>query len=87
VIGGGSGLSKSIDLGEEKAEPQKVYRLDSVREGATRFEVALGRGLTAFVGREAEIGAIKAQLRDANVRLLTLSGPGGTGKTNGTSQP
>jgi Adenylate and Guanylate cyclase catalytic domain len=28
------------------AEPQKVYRLNSVREGTTRFEAAVGRGLT-----------------------------------------
>ena len=25
-----------------KAEPQKVYRLESIRQGATRFEAAIG---------------------------------------------
>jgi class 3 adenylate cyclase len=37
-----------------KAEPQKVYRLVSIREGATRFEAAVGRGLTAFEGANAK---------------------------------
>jgi hypothetical protein len=32
-----------------KTETQKVYRLDAVRPGVTRFEVAISRGLSAFV--------------------------------------
>jgi predicted ATPase/class 3 adenylate cyclase len=34
-----------------------------------------------FVGREAELREIVALLTDPDVRLLTLTGPGGTGKT------
>ncbi|MEO8751708.1 MAG: tetratricopeptide repeat protein [Casimicrobiaceae bacterium] len=37
--------------------------------------------MTRFIGREKEIRAIKEHLSAANVRLLTLSGVGGTGKT------
>jgi class 3 adenylate cyclase len=36
---------------------------------------------TAFIGREREVDAITALLRGEDVRLLTLNGPGGTGKT------
>ncbi|MEW1644662.1 BTAD domain-containing putative transcriptional regulator [Streptomyces sp. NPDC091219] len=35
--------------------------------------------LTSFVGREPEIAAIRSELREA--RLVTLTGPGGSGKT------
>jgi predicted ATPase/class 3 adenylate cyclase len=36
---------------------------------------------SAFVGRDAELEALRERLDDINVRLLTLTGPGGTGKT------
>jgi predicted ATPase/class 3 adenylate cyclase len=36
---------------------------------------------TPFIGREGEIAAIAALLRDPHVRMVTLTGPGGTGKT------
>ncbi len=37
--------------------------------------------LTSFLGREAELEAIRTQLADPVCRLLTLTGPGGMGKT------
>jgi predicted ATPase/class 3 adenylate cyclase len=37
--------------------------------------------LTPFLGREAEVTAIVARLGDPGCRLLTLTGPGGIGKT------
>jgi predicted ATPase/DNA-binding NarL/FixJ family response regulator len=42
---------------------------------------ALPRPLSSFVGRQHEIGEIEAMLRDGAIRLLTLVGPGGVGKT------
>jgi predicted ATPase/DNA-binding CsgD family transcriptional regulator len=37
--------------------------------------------VTPFIGREQQIVAVRAALLHPNARLLTLTGPGGTGKT------
>jgi predicted ATPase/DNA-binding XRE family transcriptional regulator len=37
--------------------------------------------LTRLIGRERELAAVHASLRDPNLRLLTLTGAGGIGKT------
>lgn len=43
--------------------------------------VRLPRQLTSFVGRQEELGEIQALLDAGNGRLITIIGPGGTGKT------
>ncbi|MYR55211.1 hypothetical protein GTY54_02775, partial [Streptomyces sp. SID625] len=42
---------------------------------------ALPAQLTRFVGRDAELAAVAAHLADPGSRLITLTGPGGAGKT------
>ncbi len=62
---------------------------DTVRPvaGSLAFPVAarplhnLPAPLTHFVGREAEVAHLLDRLSSANVRLLTIVGPGGVGKT------
>ncbi len=41
----------------------------------------LPASLTSFVGREPELRALQQRLTDEQTRLITLTGPGGTGKT------
>jgi class 3 adenylate cyclase len=55
-----------------KSDPQRVYRLDGVRIGATRFEAAVSRGLSAFVGREGEMEALERGLESAHSQLCVV---------------
>ena len=48
---------------------------------APRHVVGLPAELTSLIGRESEISAIKELLSRETVRLLTVIGPGGAGKT------
>jgi class 3 adenylate cyclase len=66
-----------------KAEPQKVYRLDSIRQGATRFGAAVGRGLTTYIGRESELAILQRGLVEARnqLRVIDIVAEPGMGKS------
>ena len=66
-----------------KAEPQKVYRLEAIRQGATRFEAAIGRGLTAYVGRERELDVLQRALAESggDLHVIDVVAEPGMGKS------
>ena len=66
-----------------KSEPQKVYRLDSIRAGVTRFEAAASRGLSAFVGREHEMEVLERErsAARAELRMVDVFAEPGIGKS------
>jgi class 3 adenylate cyclase/tetratricopeptide (TPR) repeat protein len=67
-----------------KAEAQKLWRLDAVKEGVTRFDVARGRGLTPLVGRRRELETLETSWREVSagaVRAVCVLGEPGIGKS------
>jgi predicted ATPase len=74
------------DLGEHRlkdfGEPVAIFQLGSERFPPlkTISNTNLPRPVSSFVGREREVGELVALVRDG-ARLVTLSGPGGSGKT------
>ena len=66
-----------------KSEPQKVYRLDAIRRGATRFGATMGRGLGAYVGRERELEMLERGLEEARrgLHVIDISAEPGMGKS------
>lgn len=81
------GLVQVTYVGEHrikgKSGPQKVYRLESVRRDAVRFDTALSRGLTEFVGRASELEVLQREVVAAKtcLRVVDLVGEPGIGKS------
>jgi len=81
------------DLGEHRLkslpQPQRIFQLLHPRLGADfpplrtagKPPPNLPAQATPMVGRDRELHAIEALLRASGIHLVTLTGPGGTGKT------
>jgi predicted ATPase/class 3 adenylate cyclase/DNA-binding CsgD family transcriptional regulator len=81
------------DLGEHRlrdlARPEHVYQIVGTGLRAdfpplrtlTHPPSHLPPRATAFIGREQQIAAVRAAVLEPETRLVTLTGPGGTGKT------
>ncbi|MCH8112785.1 MAG: AAA family ATPase [Proteobacteria bacterium] len=82
------GYADTTALGERKvkgkSQPIPVFRLDSLKEGVTRFDVSLSRGLTALIGRRRELEEMEAVWQDAQTGqtcVFDLVGEAGIGKS------
>ena len=73
------GLHRLTDL----TAPERIFQADRGEHPPlkTLHQTNLPIPATGFLGREAELAALTALLARDDVRLLTLTGPGGTGKT------
>lgn len=80
------------DLGEHRLKdllkPERIFQVMHPRLASDFPPLAtltrlnnLPTQASEFLGREAELGAIRELLEATGVRLLTLTGPGGIGKT------
>jgi predicted ATPase/class 3 adenylate cyclase len=79
--------ARLLDLGEHRLKdlsaPERVYQLGDGEFPSLEslYRTNLPVPATAFVGRERELTEVSGLLSREDVRLLTLTGPGGTGKT------
>jgi predicted ATPase len=75
-----------LDLGEHRlkdfADPESIFQLGEARFPPlkTLSNTNLPRPASALVGRDAEVADVLSLVR-GGARLVTLSGPGGSGKT------
>jgi predicted ATPase/class 3 adenylate cyclase len=69
---------------EDLSEPLTVYRVLQESTAHSRFDVAIMRGLTPFVGREHELGLLHecwAQATEGSGQVVVLRGEAGIGKS------
>jgi class 3 adenylate cyclase len=55
-----------------KSERQRVFRLEAIHQGATRFDAAVSRGLSTFVGRQHELELLERSLDKARSQLCVI---------------
>jgi predicted ATPase/class 3 adenylate cyclase len=75
------------DLGEHRLKdlsaPERIHQLgnEDFPPLASLYQTNLPIPSTPFLGREQELTKVRGLLSRDDIRLLTLTGPGGTGKT------
>ena len=80
------------DLGEHRLKdlsaPERLFQLGDSEFPALKslYQTNLPIPSTPFLGRERELQEVVALLSEKDARLLTLTGPGGTGKTRLAAQ-
>ncbi len=82
------GLFECQDLGAKALKgistPLSMYQVVRESVAQSRFEAAVGRGLTPLVGREEELGLLQrrwAQAKEGAGQVMLLSGEPGIGKS------
>lgn len=82
------GLFECQDLGPQTLKgistPLSLYRVNAESATQSRFEVAVGVGLTPLVGREEELGLLQrrwTQAKEGAGQVVLLSGEAGIGKS------
>ncbi len=83
-----AGLFECQDLGPQILKgistPMSVYRVVGESGAQSRFEVAVGVGLTPLIGREHEVGLLEERWKQAKTgegQVVLLSGEAGIGKS------
>ena len=82
-----TGTEALRDLGEHRLKdlsaPERLYQLGDAEFPSLKslYRTNLPVPATPFLGREVELAEVASLLAREDVRLLTLTGPGGTGKT------